>query len=279
MGDKVYKPIIKDGDHLIRSKDNPNRVRGLTRDENNKNPDIIEWDELDVDDLKNDISSYPLGMIEILQQLGEELAMAVMAGATAGIAMKKGVPWVKENLVPRIKEKGACIKKKISSLNNYTFTIGKKRKKKAYRHVDNKREKVSQSSYAEVSSQIDNIFEQICFDMDEQEAQTHIMKLTYYILGAANEIRIMSNARIRQKCKSEQLSIESQRESEKLLSEKVAFKLDQLLSNENLKLDFDTSQELFSLTGGGIRRNGEYIPVQVEKIAASLKNSGIERNA
>lgn len=45
MGEKVYKPIVKDGDYLIRSKDNPNRVRRLTRDENNQNPDIIEWEE------------------------------------------------------------------------------------------------------------------------------------------------------------------------------------------------------------------------------------------
>lgn len=37
MGEKVYKPIVKDGDHLIRSKDNPDRVRGLIRDENNQN--------------------------------------------------------------------------------------------------------------------------------------------------------------------------------------------------------------------------------------------------
>lgn len=54
MGEKVYKPIVKDGDHLIRSKDNPDRVRGLTRDENNQNPDIIEWEEYDVDDLRSD---------------------------------------------------------------------------------------------------------------------------------------------------------------------------------------------------------------------------------
>jgi hypothetical protein len=34
MGEKVYKPIVKDGNHLLRSKDNPDRMRGLTRDEN-----------------------------------------------------------------------------------------------------------------------------------------------------------------------------------------------------------------------------------------------------
>lgn len=50
MGEKIYKPIIKDGDHLVKSSKNPNRVRGQSRDANNKNPDIIEWEEVDIDD-------------------------------------------------------------------------------------------------------------------------------------------------------------------------------------------------------------------------------------
>ena len=54
MGKKVFMPIVKDGDHLIRFRVNPERVRGLTRDENNQNPDIIEWEEYDVDDLRSD---------------------------------------------------------------------------------------------------------------------------------------------------------------------------------------------------------------------------------
>ena len=39
MGEKVYKPIVKVGDHFIRSKDNPGRVRGLTQDKNNQKND------------------------------------------------------------------------------------------------------------------------------------------------------------------------------------------------------------------------------------------------
>lgn len=46
MGEKVYKPIMNTGDHLVQSKDNPDRVRGLTRDMNNQNPGIPEWEEL-----------------------------------------------------------------------------------------------------------------------------------------------------------------------------------------------------------------------------------------
>lgn len=46
MGEKLYRPIIKDGDHLVRSSKNPDRVRGQSRDSDNKNPDIVEWEEV-----------------------------------------------------------------------------------------------------------------------------------------------------------------------------------------------------------------------------------------
>lgn len=85
-----------------------------------------------------------------------------------------------------------------------------------------------------------------------------------------NEIRIISNARIQEDCKSEELCIERQKESEKFLTEKVATNLDQLLSNKDLRLDLNTSKELFSLTGGGVRLNGDYVPVQAIKIDEAL---------
>ena len=124
---------------------------------------------------------------------------------------------------------------------------------------------------ADVSSQIDKAFEQFYFEMDEEEAKAHMMRLVYHMLGVVNEIRIISNARIRKDCESEELCIERQKEAEKFLSEKVAAGLDQLLSNENLRLDLNTSRELFSLTGGGVRLNGEYVPVQAIKIDEALK--------
>ena len=48
MGEKVYRPILKEGDHLVRSKDN--RVRGVSQDENNKTTDIVEWEEVEIDE-------------------------------------------------------------------------------------------------------------------------------------------------------------------------------------------------------------------------------------
>ena len=51
----------------------------------------------------------------------------------------------------------------------------------------------------------------------------------------------------------------------------MAVGFDLLFSNENLRLDLNTSRELFSLTGGGVCINGEYVPIQAVKIDEALK--------
>ena len=268
MGEKVYKPIVKDGDHLIRSKDNPDRVRGLTRDENNQNPDIIEWEEYDVDDLRsNDYDLYPYEercvqltpeQEEFAQQVGEAIGEAIVVLFREVIS-----PGWKHSAWPWVKVKGRSIKNTVN---------GKKKQKSAVTtKAVTKKETVSDKRLAEVSSQIDRAFEQFYFEMNEEEANVHMIRLVYHMLGVVNEIRIISNARIRKDCESAELCIERQKEAEKFLSEKVATGLDQLFSNENLCLDLNTSRELFSLTGGGVRLNGEYVPVQAIKIDEALR--------
>ena len=272
MGEKVYKPIVKDGNHLLRSKDNPDRVRGLTRDENNQNPDIIEWEEYDVDDLQSDdYAPYPYEeqhvqltpeQEEFAQQIGEALGAAIVAG---GILLFREVisPWWKNTAWPWVKAKGHGIKKAVDGKKEQKTTPTVKTTIKKQTEPDRR--------LTDVSSQIDKAFEQFYFEMDEEEIKGHMMRMVYHMLGVANEIRIISSTRIRKDCKSEELCIEQQKEVEKFLAEKVAAGLDQLLSNNNLHLDLNTSRELFSLTGGGVRLNGEYVPVQAIKIDEALK--------
>jgi hypothetical protein len=272
MGEKVYKPIVKDGDHLIRSKDNPNRVRGLTRDENNQNPGINEWEEYDVEDLLRDVyEPYPYEerrvqltpeQEEFAQQVGEALGAAIVSG---GMLLFREVisPWWKNIAWPWVKEKGRSIKNK----------VGRKKEQKSTKQIktETPKEPAPDRRLAEVSAQIDKAFEQFFFEMDEEEVKAHMMRLVYHMLGMVNEIRIISNTRIRKACESEELCVEQQKEAEKFLSEKVAVGLDRLLSNESLRLDLNTSRELFSLTGGGVHLNGEYVPVQAAKIDEALK--------
>ncbi len=276
MGEKVYKPIVKDGDHLIRSKNDPDRVRGLTRDENNQNPDIIEWEEYDLDDLRSDDRDpYPYEerhvqltpeQEEFAQQVGEALATAIAAGGR--LLFREIIsPWWKNTAWPWIKEKGRGIKNALSGKSQQKVTMTAK--------TANMKQIEPDRRFADVSSQIDEVFERFYFEMDEQEAKAHAMRLVYHMLGVVNEIRIIGNAQIRKDCETKELCIERQKEAEKFLSEKVAAGLDQLLSNENLRLDLNASRELFSLTGGGVRLNGEYVPVQAIKIGEALKTISI----
>lgn len=271
MGEKVYKPIIREGDHLILSKENPNRVRGLTRDRNNQNPDIIEWEEYDEADLRgddyvpspSDDQSIRLTPEEekIAQQVGEVLGAAVVAGFVS-LFREIVSPWWKNTAWPWVIEK--CHGIKTLPVRSYPKNITTT-KAATTRWAEPDRR------LSDISLQIDRVFEQFYFEIDEVEAKDHMVKLIYHMLGVVNEIRIISNARIREDCKSEELCIERQKELEKFLTEKVATNLDQLLSNKDLRLGLNTSKELFSLTGGGVRLNGDYVPVQAIKIDEALK--------
>ena len=83
MGEKVYRPILNPNQRLVRSTKNPNRYRGLSRDENNENPDIPEWEEFDLDDLTNNNSSTT------------DVAKFI-ASIAIGIGAVKTYPYVKE---------------------------------------------------------------------------------------------------------------------------------------------------------------------------------------
>lgn len=51
MKKRYYKPILNDDEHLLHSKENPDRFRGLSRDSDNKNQNIPEFEAVDVDEI------------------------------------------------------------------------------------------------------------------------------------------------------------------------------------------------------------------------------------
>lgn len=272
MREKLYKPIIKDGDHILHSKENPNRVRGLTRDKNNKNPNIIEWEEVDLGDYVNgeyNLNSYKKKQVqltteqEIFTPIIRKVLDTVIAEGSSLLFEEIIFPWLKNKLCNSDNIKTCKIKKTNRREKAKKSNITVKSIKKEYGNLD--------CNISEISYKIDNVFKQYNFELDEEEAKTHTMRLIYHLLGMMNEIRIISNAQVRKKYKSEELCIEKQKEVERFISEKVAICLDNLLSKLNLKLDLDTSRELFYLTGGGVCLNGEYVPIQANKIDEALK--------
>ncbi|WP_155266888.1 hypothetical protein [Ruminococcus flavefaciens] len=106
--------------------------------------------------------------------------------------------------------------------------------------------------------------------MDEAEAKEHMLKILFHLLEIANEIRIMSNSQIKRECESKEQYLERVRASESYLTERVASNIDRLLSEDKLCIDVKTSKELFGLMGGGIRINGEYVPVELTKVHEAI---------
>ena len=272
MGEKYYRPIIKDGDHLLRSKDNPGRVRGLTRDKNNQNPDIVEWEEYDPDNNMRDncddrmekekgVELTPEQQ-EIVQMLAEGLAIFLVEGG-ARIVKNYLSPWWKGTAWPWIKEKGRDI----------STSVTERRKKK-----DRTPKEETQTEYAQgaqlidISTQIDESFERVYYNMTEEEVSECLMDIVNHMLCIAEDIHKISNARLRKSCETDLQYFEEKKNMESFLSEKTADGLNRLLSNERLMVDLETTKKLFELTGGGVRLNGEYAPVQAKRIEEVLKS-------
>ncbi len=66
--------------------------------------------------------------------------------------------------------------------------------------------------------------------------------------------------------------MEDQAKVEKSLVEKVSRNINSLLSDEKLFLDVNTFKQIFDLLGGGIKINGEYVPVELKKLDAAINN-------
>lgn len=271
MGEKVYKPILDDRSHLLRSTDNPNRVRGLSRDVNNQNPGIPEWEEYDLDDLTKTECSLPANSAENNQLTPEQQEIAVIVGVALAELTIRGGKWVYRKAVKPYWDKH-CYPWLLQQKDKAAEWVRSKRNpKKSTTSIPTAFAEESYYSICDVSAQIDEVLDQTVFELTEDEYNEHLMKLVYHMLGVVNEIRIISNARMRQVYTMDEIYLQKQQEVERFLADKVAAKLNQLLINKNLFLDINTSRELFMLTGGGVWMNNEYIPVQAEKIDASLK--------
>lgn len=268
MGEKLYRPILKDGDHLVQSTKNPDRVRGQSRDANNKNPDLIEWEPVEVEE-QSDYEPIPYEDRQVQltpeeERLAREIGEALAAG-TVWLIGNVVVPWWKKSAWPWVKGKFR---------DTVSIIKGEAQIKAAQIVTEDKKQaakkSVNASQLSSVSSQIDSAFEQFQFDMDENEAKEHMLKIVFHLLEIANEIRIMSNSQIKRECESEEQYLERVKASESYLTERVASNIDKLLSDDKLCIDVKTSKELFGLMGGGIRINGEYVPVELTKVHEAI---------
>lgn len=168
MGEKAYRPILKEGDHLVRSKDNEGRVRGVSQDGNNKTTDIVEWEE---------VRQERVELTPEQQQLAQAVIAAIAVGAIYGMAqLHKHVvsPWWCSKAKPWIKGKWVDAK---------NFVSGKTKTQEIIEKKDNNETGIQLSSDTQIDEMLDAEFE----NMTPDKAKEHMMKLIYHMLETAKD--------------------------------------------------------------------------------------------
>lgn len=286
MGEKLYRPIMKDGEHLVDSRKTEGRVRGVAQDENNRNTDIVEWEAVDLDDFiygyANSQSGYsepeysdpePRELSPAEQELMNAISTLLVNIVEVGIAElhehvikpwwnQRGEPWVK-NKIDLVREKFKKKKREDSTVRN--------------NKADLKQDNVEVVSVSPVEKNSIIFDEKIFSEMSTEDIEEHLLKLIYYILGTAYEIKIISNTKIKDETPNKKEYIEKKELAEKILAEKVASSINTLLSNKQLVLDSSQSNQIFNLLGGGIRMEGEYVPVNLDKVYVALNSLPSDR--
>lgn len=302
MGEKYYKPIIKDGSHLAQSKKNEGRVRGISFDADNKNPDIVEWEEV-VPSENFAIDNHPLDFTTCTynertdfgfpntsneaetpprQLTEEEEEFCQVAGTILGNAAwefferwgsEKIKPWLDNKVKPswdngfdKIKRKMKHWKDRSTKKNGESDT--EEQAQNVAVEMINKKQPLP-----EVAEQFDSEFDKhFKADISPEEARQHAINLINAMLVIASEIRFFENVKINSENYPEEMRIEQQKADEKILVQHVANRIDGILSDKSQYLDVNTSKQIFDLLGGGININGEYIPVETAKIDEAIKN-------
>ena len=286
MGEKLYRPIMKDGEHLVDSRKTEGTVRGVAQDENNRNTDIVEWEEVDLDDFiygyENSRSGYsepeynepePRELSPAEQELMNAISTLLVKVVEVGVAElhehvikpwwnKHGEPWVK-NKIDLVREKFKKKKREDGTVRN--------------NKADLKQDNVEVVSVSRVEKNSIIFDEKIFSEMSTEEVEEHLLKLIYYILGTAYEIKIISNTKIKNETQNQDEYIEKKELAEKILAAKVASSINELLSNKQLALDSPQSNQIFNLLGGGIRMEGEYVPVDLNKVYIALNSLPSDR--
>ena len=230
---KYYKPILGEGEELIHSKKNTNRVRGLTKDKNN-NRGINEWEEVEITEKsESPIRDMVLqAACEVLCDVGRDVAKTCWYDII--------YPVCKRKLTELISSKRTrFLKKDIKRL--YYDTVAEEKTK--WITVSSRNEElVDQKNVAVAISSILQIAK-------ESESKT-IQKIE----NTTNKpLKTTDNSIVK-----------------KATIEFAVEKLNKLLSQDKFMVDEETNNKIFIWLGGGIKKDGEYITVNPAMVEQAI---------
>lgn len=203
MSEILYRPINADNErHLVQSRENPGRVRGQTRDKDNKNPDIIEWEPIEVPDYE-----YELEKLAYDEKMAEIQARQSAADTVTSIfnLIDTVVTFVGEHpeIVVATVRAGKKAKQSIVNAKNKLVTVvsdGKKKVKEPIKKVALKPKtidvQIAQKTRNEVIEEALETSKIERENMSVEEARELILEILLDYISMKKKLNRLSNANI-----------------------------------------------------------------------------------
>jgi len=254
MGEMLYRPINNENErHLVRSRENPGRVRGQTRDKDNKNPDIIEWEPVEVPNYEYELEKLAhdermaeiqakqsatdtvtsiLKLIDTVVTFVGEHPEVVVATVRAGKKAKQSITNVKNKLGTVVLDEKKKTKESVKRISHRSKTSDTQISEKARNEII---EETSETSQVEQEN------------MSLEEARELILEILLNYISMKKKLNRLSNANIK--------NVESQ----KLNVDDVIVQLDSLIKRYPALMDENTTKDIFALLkmNDGLQKNAK----------------------
>ena len=254
IGEILYRPINDENErHLVQSRKNSGRVRGQTRDKDNKNPDIIEWEPVEVPDYEceleklvhderiaeiqarhsaTDTVTSILNLIDTVVTFVGEHPEVVAATVKAGKKTKQRIVNVKNKLVTMVNDRRGKTKEPVKKVTHKPKTSDTQIAVGARNEVI---KKVSETSQAEQEN------------MSVKEARELILEILLDYISMKKKLNRLSNATIKN-VERQELSVDD-----------VIAQLNSLIKEYPTLMDESTTENISALLkmNAGLQENAK----------------------
>ena len=252
MSEILYRPIDDENErHLVQSRENPGRVIGQTRDKDNKNPDIIEWEPVEVPDYE-----YELEKLAHDERMAEIQARQSVTDTVTSIfkLIDTVVTFVGEHpeVVAAAVRAGKKAKQGITNIKNKLDTVDldeKKKTKEPIKKAVHKPKKndipIAVKARNEIIKEASETSQVEQTNMSLEEARELILEILLNYISMKKKLNRLSNANIK--------NVESQ----KLNVDDVIVQLDSLIKRYPALMDENTTEDILALLkmNAGLQEN------------------------
>lgn len=254
MGEILYRPINDERErHLVQSRENPDRVIGQTRDKDNKNPDIIEWEPVEVPNYE-----YELEKLAHDERMAEIQARQSVTDTVISIfnLIDTVATFVGEHpeIVSAVVSTGKKAKQGIANVKSKLGTDNLNEKKKTKEPVKKDVHKPKKNDNQIVEKERNVIIEETSETsqveqehLSLEEALELILEILLNYISMKKKLNRLSNANI-QNVESQELNVDD-----------VIVQLDSLIKRYPALMDENTTEDILTLLkmNAGLQENAK----------------------